>query len=118
MTSEFGVGKHDEGDGVARLVLHGEIDADVSEAVTTIITNAARQDGVTALVIDLDDVPLLAAAGLRALIEGHATAVQHGLPYRVVNARGIALGVIEAAGLLDLLKVGVLPRHEARVALS
>jgi hypothetical protein len=65
MNSTFAVTKHDDGDGVARLAVRGEIDRDVSEALATMIANAAGRPGMTGLVIDLDDVPFLAAAGIR-----------------------------------------------------
>jgi anti-anti-sigma factor len=113
MTSHFAVSKYVEAGGVAWLAVHGEIDTDVSEALTAIIANAARQGGVTALLIDLGDVPFLAAAGIRALLEGRATAQQQGLHYQVVNPHGIVRAVLRAAGLTELLRVADLPHHPA-----
>ena len=118
MIHDFAVSKHDGGDGVAWLRVRGEIDRDVSEAVTTIIANAARQEGVEELVIDLTEVRFLAAAGIRALVEGRAGALRHGLAYRVVNARGVVRAVLEAAGLIELLRMGPLPRRPVRLGLS
>jgi anti-anti-sigma factor len=111
MTNTFAVTKHDEGDGVARLAVRGEIDRDVSEAVAAIIVNAARQDGITALVIDVDDVSFLAAAGVQALVDGRAAALRRGLPCQVINAAGVVRDVLLAAGPADLLDVTALPHH-------
>jgi anti-anti-sigma factor len=116
MTNSFAVTKHDDGDGVARLAVRGEIDRDVSEAVAAILVNAARQDGISALVIDLRDVPFLAAAGVRALVEGRAAALRRRLPCQVINAGGVVRDVLLAAGLTELLDVTALPHHASHRA--
>ncbi|BCY11161.1 STAS domain-containing protein [Actinoplanes sp. L3-i22] len=102
MTSSFAVSKHDEGAGVTRLAVRGEIDDEVSDVLAEIIGNAAAQPGVTALVVDLQRVPFLAAAGIRALLEGRAAALHHQRSYQVVNARGVVHGILATTGLLSL----------------
>jgi anti-anti-sigma factor len=109
MTNSFAVTKHDEGAGITRLAVRGEIDDDVSDALAEIVGNAAAQPGVAALVIDLQRVPFLAAAGIRALLEGRAAALHHGRSYQVVNARGMVHGVLAAAGLLSLFHITARP---------
>ncbi|MFI1991710.1 STAS domain-containing protein [Actinoplanes sp. NPDC020271] len=102
MTGSFAVSKHDEGAGVIRLAVRGEIDNEVSDAFAQIIGNAAAQPGATVVIIDLERVPFLAAAGIRALLEGRAVALYHGCSYQVVNARGVVHGVLATTGLLSL----------------
>ncbi len=102
MTGSFAVSKHDEGGGTIRLAVRGEIDDEVSDALAQIIGNAAAQPNVTVLIIDLKRVPFLAAAGIRALLEGRAVALYHGRSYQVVNARGVVHGVLATTGLLSL----------------
>jgi anti-anti-sigma factor len=107
MNGSFAVSKHDEGAGIVRLAVRGEIDDEVSDALAEIIANAAAQPGVTVLVIDLERVPFLAAAGIRALLEGRAAALQHARSYQVVNARGVVHGVLATTGLLSLFHTTV-----------
>ncbi|GIF04802.1 STAS domain-containing protein [Actinoplanes siamensis] len=113
MTSSFAVSKHNDGAGVIRLAVRGEIDDGASDALAQIIGNAAGQPGVRVLVIDLERVPFLAAAGIRALLEGRAVALHHGLAYQVVNARGVVHGVLATTGLLSLFHTTVrhVPAH-------
>ncbi|MET0416991.1 MAG: anti-sigma factor antagonist [Actinoplanes sp.] len=99
MTVPFEVTKHCDSDGVTRLRVRGELDRDVSEALTAVIGDAAEQYGVTELIVDLEEVTFLAAAGLHGLVLGRAVAVRRGYPYRVVNARGIVRRVLEITGL-------------------
>ncbi|RZU50718.1 anti-anti-sigma factor [Krasilnikovia cinnamomea] len=114
MTSPFGVRKHDDGDGVARLVVRGEIDSDVSAALTDAIAGTVGQPGVTTLVIDLRQVSLLAAAGVRSLLEGHVAASRHGCAYQVVNTHGIVERVLRVAGVMELLGVTSAPARAHR----
>ncbi|WP_436532429.1 STAS domain-containing protein [Actinoplanes sp. HUAS TT8] len=102
MTGSFAVSKHDEGAGFIRLAVRGEIDDEVSDALAQIIGNAAAQPGVAVVIVDLARVPFLAAAGIRALLEGRAVALHHGRSYQVVNARGVVHGVLATTGLLSL----------------
>ncbi|KUL28509.1 anti-sigma factor antagonist [Actinoplanes awajinensis] len=117
MTGSFAVSKHDDGAGVIRLAVRGEIDDEVSDALAEIVANAAAQPGVTMLVIDLEKVRFLAAAGIRALLEGRAAALQHGRAYQVVNPRGVVHGVLATTGLLSLFQTTVrrAPASRARL---
>lgn len=66
MTGLFTMRKHDEGAGVVRILVGGEVDSDASAALGLFIANATEQHGVRALIVDLERVPLLTAAGIRA----------------------------------------------------
>jgi anti-anti-sigma factor len=108
MSVPFAVRKHEDG-GVVRLCVIGEIDHDVSEALTTIVVNAVGQGGVLELVLDLRRVSFLAAAGLNALVEGHAAAGDRGCAYRIEHAGGIVERVLRAGGLVELLAAAPVP---------
>jgi anti-anti-sigma factor len=99
MTGTFEARKHDEGNRVVRITVHGEIDEDVGAVLAIIIRNAAGQSGLTALVVDLERCSFLAAAGVRSLLEGRRAAWELGRAYRIVNVHGIVARVLIAAGV-------------------
>jgi anti-anti-sigma factor len=103
MNGPFTVRKHDEGDGIVRLAVHGDVDNDNCEALSLIIRNAADQFGIHTLVVDLDRVPQLAAAGIRSLLEGRQAALLRGCAYYVVNAHDIVGETLHAAGVSGVL---------------
>jgi anti-anti-sigma factor len=98
VTNPFSVTKHQDSDGVIRLAVEGEIDEDVSEVLTAIVANAAGQDGVTRVVIDLGGVSFLAAAGIRSLLLGRSQAHRNGCGYRVVNVTAPVERVLRVVG--------------------
>ena len=102
MNGAFGTRKLDEGGGVVRLLVNGEIDEDVGAALAMIIRNAAEQGGLNTLVVDLERCSFLAAAGVRSLLDGRRAAWEQGCAYRVVNANGIVAQVLAAAGVPDM----------------
>jgi anti-anti-sigma factor len=105
MMTSFAVTKHDDGAGVARLVIVGELDEDTSAGLAGLIGNAVRQGGVTEVVVDLRGVTALAAAGVRALVRGRAAAAAMNRGFRVVNADDTALRVLTVSGVLEVLAV-------------
>lgn len=105
MIHPFSVTKHPDGEGVVRLAVVGQIDEDVSEALATIIANAAGQHGVRQVVVDLHGVSFLAAAGIRALLVGRLEAQGHGCSYRVVNAAAGVERVLRATGVAAILEL-------------
>jgi anti-anti-sigma factor len=110
MATPFAVRTHDDGGGIARLTVSGELDHDTSAALLDSVRSATEQGGVTEVVVDLRQVTVLAAAGVRALVEGRETASRAGCRCRIVNAHGIALQVLTVSGLLDVLAVTPLVR--------
>ncbi|GIE76878.1 hypothetical protein Aph02nite_28280 [Actinoplanes philippinensis] len=105
MTGPFMVCKHDDGDGGVRIMVSGEIDHDVSEALSLILINAAEQSGVRHVVVDLATVPFLGAAGVRSLLTGRQVAVRHGRAFAVANAHGVVRDTLRAAGVAGILAV-------------
>ena len=103
MSSPFTMCKHDEGGGAVRVVVTGEIDNDVSAALSLFLVNAAEQGGVRTLLVDLERVPLLAAAGIRSLLTGREAALRRECTYYVVNVRDEVVQAMQAAGVAALL---------------
>lgn len=102
MANPFAVSKEDRS-GTAWLSVTGEIDQDVSGCLATLLKNAVAQPGVTEVVVDLRHVTFLAAAGVRALLEGHEAATARGCGYRLVNAYGLVREVLVVSASLPLL---------------
>src|SRR3954452_16058138 len=94
---------HNEAGTVVRLAPVGEIDQDVVETLVGIISDAAEQSGVTHVIVDLRGVTFLAAAGIRALLEGRAEALRRECTYRVINAGGLVQWVLDATGTAEVL---------------
>jgi anti-anti-sigma factor len=109
MMIPFAAIKQDDGAGVSRLVVVGELDEDTAEGLAGLIANAVRQDGVTEVVVDLRRVTFLGAAGVRILLRGRDAASAMNCKFRVVNADGIALRVLAVSGVLKVLAVAGAP---------
>jgi anti-anti-sigma factor len=105
MTGPFTVCKHDGGDGGVRIMVSGEIDHDVSEALSLILINAAEQASARHVVVDLATVPFLDAAGVRSLLTGRQVALRRGRAFSVVNARGAVRATLLAAGVAGILSL-------------
>jgi anti-anti-sigma factor len=103
MTGPFTVCKHDDGDGAVRLEVGGELDHDVSEALSLILINAAEQSGVRHVVVDLNAVPFLGSAGMRSLLTGRQVALRHGRTFIVSNPQANVLETLRAAGVAGIL---------------
>ncbi|MFI5845957.1 STAS domain-containing protein [Catenuloplanes sp. NPDC051500] len=104
MTGSFSVVKSEDGEGTIRLTISGDVDNDVAAALTEIISNAAEQPGAGALVVDLDRVSVLAAAGIRALLEGRAAAERCDRAYRIVNVHDdVTVYALRVVGLADIV---------------
>lgn len=114
MVTPFAVSKHDDGAGTSRLEITGALDQDTSDGLVTLIQNAARQDGVTDLVVDLQHVTFLAAAGVRALLSGRDVAMDHRCAYRVINARDTVHAVLAFSGVVGALGAGRAAEAPAR----
>jgi anti-anti-sigma factor len=105
VVSPFAVSRRQDSTGASRLIVTGEIDQDTSDALATQIANTVRHDGVTELIVDLRHVTFLAAAGVRALLDGFTAASTARRGYRVVNAHGIVHQVLVISGVTELLRV-------------
>jgi len=105
MSDEFSVSQYNGGR-TARLVVRGVIDLEYCPALLGAIVDAAGKSAVTELVVDLRQVPILTAVGIRTLLEGQAAARRHDCGYRVVNTSPIVERVLRITGLTEALHVG------------
>jgi anti-anti-sigma factor len=105
MTTPFAVSGHDDGAGTAQLSLAGELDQDTCGGLAAMIVKAAEQHGISEVVVDLQQVTFLGAAGVHALLGGRHAAAANGHAYRVINAHGIVLRVLTISGVLEVLAV-------------
>ncbi|RZU53664.1 anti-anti-sigma factor [Krasilnikovia cinnamomea] len=94
---------HEDPGGAIRIVVRGDVDASVDEALAAVIVATVEQCQVAVLVIDLAQVSFLGAAGIRALLRGRDAAAERGYRYRVVGAHGIAQYVLRVSGVAELL---------------
>ena len=101
----FTVTKRDDGAGVHRLVMAGELDGDTSEICVAMIANAVEHGDVLEVVVDLRRVTFLSAAGVRALLLGREATARMGREFRVVNATGIVHQVLRISGVHQTLAV-------------
>ena len=79
--------------------LHGAAVAQLLTAIVEVIV----VDWPDELVIDLDLVVALSPGSVQVLMAGYLAAIERGVSYRVVNARGHALHVLRADGIADVL---------------
>lgn len=101
----FAVTKRDDGAGVHRLMIAGELDEDTGGGCLDLIVNAAGHHAVSEVVVDLRRVTFLAAAGVRALLLGREASLRMGRELRVVNATGIVYQVLRISGVHRTLAV-------------
>jgi anti-anti-sigma factor len=94
-----------EGNGypVLRVFVGGEIDMSVSDALFDALAEAWSPNRTTEVQVDLSDVRLLDASGIRVLLAARNRAMSHGIAFRAFGAAGLPRRVLELCGVLDLL---------------
>ena len=105
MSTPFRISKHAAGDGVARLMVSGDLGRGTCDVLTAVIGNALRETPVRELVVDLRHVGFLDAMGVRALLAGSETAAEHGAGWRVAGVWDMPRRVLEISGLIQQLNV-------------
>jgi anti-sigma B factor antagonist len=88
---------------VVTVVVSGDIDLSAAPAVEDAIFDAVAADGVTLVEVDLSAVDFLDSSGITLLLRGRRRADEHGVAYLVTGAHGIALQVLELAGVWEHL---------------
>jgi anti-anti-sigma factor len=90
-------------DGVATLVVTGEIDLAVAGELAAAVDKAC---GImpTALLIDLAGVTYCDSSGIAQFLRAAQTCAHHGADCRVINASSIVQRVFHAAGLDAMLQ--------------
>ncbi|MGH3712709.1 MAG: STAS domain-containing protein [Micromonosporaceae bacterium] len=90
------------GDGVLRIAVSGELDLAAHDELFQAIASS-HSDGVTELVIDLDQVTFIDSGAVGVLVAGRNAAHRVGHGYRVVNPSPMVRRVLETNGILQLL---------------
>jgi anti-anti-sigma factor len=99
--TNFGIERHSERDGTARLILRGELDlatqGDLREALV------AEHRAGTAVVVVLDQLDYLDSAGIGELVEGCDRARRAGRDFAVTPGTGNVRRVLWISGFLTHL---------------
>ena len=94
---------HDDGDGVARLALSGDLDMETDRELDGHVAGILTDARPRRLVIDATDLRFCDSSGIHALVRARDTAHRHGTAFVVANPSGAARRVLEITGLLDRL---------------
>jgi anti-anti-sigma factor len=89
--------------GSFRVRLAGEFDMSVGDALSEALLDAARQPGVTAVVVDLRRTRFLDSHGVAGLVAGYEAAARAGRRFTAVNAQGLVKDVLDITGLSEVL---------------
>ena len=96
------IGQERAADGTAVLLkLSGELDINARDDLRDVV-QAALDEGIADIVVDLGGVTFLDSEALGGLIDGYNAAQARTVGYRVVNARGLVERVLSVSGALDL----------------
>lgn len=93
----------ERGDGVATVVVSGDVDLATAPAMERTIDEAIAADGVDAVVVDLTGVGFLDSSGIAALLKGRRLADRRGATFRVTGARGMVRRIFELSGVWEHL---------------
>ncbi|MFE5563365.1 hypothetical protein ACFQ68_00130 [Amycolatopsis japonica] len=99
----FSVIIHDIGATDLRLDVRGAVQGRTAARLGLIIDWAIVVKRPDALVINLRHASEISCEGVNALIGGYAAAIDCGTSYRVVNAQGVTLPILDATGTRDVL---------------
>lgn len=80
--------RHDEG--VARVVLTGELDAATSGILRSAVERALERDDTARLVVDLTQVAFVDSSGLRAILQAKMTSAEVPVDVRVSPTSAVA----------------------------
>jgi anti-sigma B factor antagonist len=93
----------DHSAGFTRIALLGEADlsnvATITDALVSTYTNSVTK----AITVDLAELAFLDSTAIAALLNARRAASAQGVPFTVVNARGMVRRVLEVTGVLTVL---------------
>jgi anti-anti-sigma factor len=101
-SSEFFSVRSDLRNGVARVVVQGELDLGAVPILDEHLT-LLEQDGVKAIILDLRDLSFIDPTGLRALLEASSRAANDGHRLAIVGAPDQARRLFEITGTERIL---------------
>lgn len=99
----FRVERHRTAAGVRVVAVSGEIDLATAPQVRDAL--APREDGETAVVLDLRETTFLDSSGIRVLVEAHRAGEADGIPFSVAGSAPVRdlLETTGVAGHLELV---------------
>jgi anti-anti-sigma factor len=100
-TEFFAVRSHAR-NGVARVVVQGDLDLDAVPTLDEQLT-LLEQDGVKAIIVDLRDLSFIDSTGLRALLDATSRAANDGHRLAIVGAPDPARRLFEITGTERIL---------------
>ncbi len=104
MSTPFGL-RHRQDGGIATIILAGEIDLAVIDAVATGVTAQLDRPDVTGIDIDLTEVGFLDSSGISVLIRLRSSAEAAGKSFGMYGATGIVDTVLAISGVGEFLHV-------------
>jgi anti-sigma B factor antagonist len=88
--------------GDLQVSLSGDFDMDVGDALSTALVNAARQPGVSRVIVDLEHTLLIDSHAIAGLVAGYEAATATGRGFTVINGRGLVQRVLDITGLSEV----------------
>ncbi|GAA2360276.1 hypothetical protein Cme02nite_37340 [Catellatospora methionotrophica] len=85
--------------GVVRVALAGEVDLAVADDLLGWLATAAAEHPGLAVEVDMTEVTFIDSSGIRAFVRARNDAVSAGRGLRLVNTAGMALRVLQVAGV-------------------
>ena len=98
------ISRHQIHEGVVRLCVTGEVDLATSDLLAVTIHDAITAGHLERLVVDLDKVTFLDAAGVHALVAGHRLAAKHGVTYLVTHPHDEVGRTADISGVASTLR--------------
>ncbi|MEV4416681.1 STAS domain-containing protein [Catellatospora sp. NPDC049609] len=86
-------------DGEVRVTLSGEVDLSVADELHGWLTGAAGDHPGLPVAVDMAAVTFIDSSGIRALVRARADVTATGGGLRLVNTAGMALRVLQVAGV-------------------
>jgi anti-anti-sigma regulatory factor len=99
----FSVSTYRAGSTVLQLDVHGEVLGAAAERLKALAMDAIMMIQLDTFVIDLHYATAIDFAGMRALLAGYTTAIEHGTRYCALRAHGPVRDALQAAGVLGVL---------------
>ena len=90
-------------DGVATVVVAGELDLGAGEVVAEAIGLAVTATGTNAVIVDLSELEFVDSSGISVLLKGRREADRTGIAYRITGAAGIVQEILSLTGVLEHL---------------
>lgn len=103
MTYDFDLRVEMRSGSTARVIVSGEIDMAVTDALAASVLGALRTDGVRLVEVELSAVGFIDACGVGALLAARNDARGQGKSLVVCGARGLPRRVLEMTGVFGVL---------------